>query len=371
MRINPDLQSQVRQPRGIVNVNGTRVDAWVRWSVDNNAYSEADTFQVTFALSALPAAFNDQFWSSATEVFLEVLGGFPGDADDYTAGELTSWIYGRVDDVDYDPVARQLHVSGRDLSAIMIDARTTESFQNMTASGVANLLAKRNGFTPVVTATKDLVGAYYETDTVRTNAQRSEWEVLTTLAAAEGFVVYVKGKELHFEPAAPVSQNVYELAWQPPTGDDGTYGFNGKSISFQRALHIARGVVVEVTFTMPNKKGTFTVRYPNKGTGIKVGQSAATAQLYKFTMLGVSRQAALNRAQREHAAITKHEVKVRAELPADDLLRSTSIVSVTGTGTAFDQFYYPESIVREMEFNTGYTMSFSGKNHSPETVVAE
>jgi len=370
MRINPDQPSQVRQPRAIVNVNGARVDAWVHWSVGNNAYSEADTFQVVLALSMLPAAFNDQFWATATEVFIEVLAGFPADPDNYAAGELTSLIYGRVDDVEFDPVSRQLHISGRDLSAVLIDARTTESFQNKTASGVATLLAARHDFVPKVTATKDLVGAYYETDTVRANTQRSEWEVLTTLAAAEGFVVYVKGKELHFEPASPATADVYELAWVPPADGNGAYGFNGKTISFQRALNIARGVVVEVTYTMPNKKGTFTVLYPNKGTSIKVGQSKAAAQLYRFTMLGVSRQTALNRAQREHAAITKHEVKVRAELPADNLLQPTSVVSVTGTGTAFDQTYFPESIVREMDFSNGYTMSFSGKNHSPETVVA-
>jgi len=369
MRVNPQPTSQVRQPRGIVMVNGTRVDAWVRWSVDNNTYSEADTFQVAFALSALPAAFNDAFWSSTVEVFVEVLAGFPADADNYTAGELTSWIYGRVDDVEYDPVSRQLHISGRDLSAILIDARTTESFQNLTASGVAKKLAARHGFTPKVVATKDLVGAYYETDTVHVNTQRSEWQVLTTLAAAEGYVVYVKGKDLHFEPASTAT-STYELKWEPPSDENGAYSFNGKSIIFRRALTIARGVVVEITYTMPNKKGTYKITYPNKATGIKVGQSAATAQLYRFTMLGVSRQAALKRAQREHAAITKHEVKASAQLPADDLLKATSIVSVVGTGTAFDQTYYPESIVREMDISSGYSMSFSGKNHSPETVVS-
>lgn len=370
MPVNPDAVSAARQPRGIVNVGGVRVDGWVRFEADNNTFSEADTFRVVFALSALPAAYGDAFWASQTEVFVEVFAGFPADAEHYSAQELRSWVYGRVDDVEFDPVMRTVIVSGRDLTAILIDARTMESFQNLTASQVATKLALRHGFTPVVTETKDMVGSYYETDTIKVNTQRSEWDILTTLAAAEGFTCFVRGKELHFEPMASAPADSYALRWEAPNEQTGAYSFNGKSISFRRALSIARGVVVEVTYTVPNKKGTFRVRYPSKAADIKVGQSAASAQLYRITMLGTSPQGALNRAQREHAAISKHEVKMVASLPADNVLTTTNIISVVGTGTAFDQTYYPESIMREMDVSTGYSMTVHAKNHSPETVVA-
>lgn len=370
MALNPEMVSVARQPRGIVKANDVRLDGWTRFEFDNNTYSEADTFRVTFALSDLPAAYNDAFWAGQMEVFIELFAGFPVDADHYSADDLKSWIYGRVDDVEYDPVARLIHVSGRDLTAILIDARTTESFQNLTSSQVATLLAERHGFTPVVTATKDIIGKFYELDTVKVNTQRSEWDILTQLASAEGYTVYVKGKELHFEPITPPGTNTYELKWEPPTDDNGAYGFNGKHITFKRALNIARGIVVEVTYTVPGKKGTFKVRYPNKSTGIKVGHGKSHAQLYPITVLNLSPKAALDRAQKEHAAITKHEVKMHASMPADDFLLPTSIITMTGTGTAFDQTYYPESVVREMDIDAGYSMSVHGKNHSPSTVVA-
>jgi len=370
MALNPITQSVARQPRGVVNVNDIRMDGWVHWEVDSNTYSEADTFRVTFALSALPPAYNDAWWASQTEVFIEIFAGFPADAENYSAAELQSLTYGRVDDIEYDPVGRQLHVSGRDLTAILIDARTTESFENDTASDVANKLAERHGFTPIVTATTDFTGKYYETSTIKVNAQRSEWDILTGLAAAEGYEVFIKGKELHFEPAALPSENAYSLKWELPTDQNGAFGFNGKAINFRRALNIARGIVVQVTYTMPNKKGTFIARYPNKATGIKVGQSAATSQLYSITVLNISPKAALQRAQKEHAAITKHEVKLHATMPADNLLQPTSIITVTGTGTVFDQTYYPESIVREMDITNGYNMTVHAKNHSPSTAVA-
>ena len=379
MAVNPDALSAARQPRGIVRVGAsqddgsilwTRLDAWIHWEVDNNTYSEADTFRVTFALSALPAAYNDAFWAMSLEVFVEIFAGFPADAENYGPADLKSIVYGRVDDIDYDPVDRKLTVSGRDLTAILIDARTTESFQGDTASKVALRIAARHGFTPVVTPTTDMVGNFYETDTVKVNTQRSEWDVLTQLATAEDFLVYIKGNELHFEPLPAPATNAYVLKWEPPNDKTGAFSFNGKSITFTRALHIARGIVVQVKYTMPNKKGTFVVRYPNKSAGIKVGQSKANAQLYSLFVRNISPQQALKRAEAEHASVTRHEVKMRATLPADNILQTNNIITVTGTATAFDQTYYPESIVREMDINTGYTMSISAKNHSPSTVVA-
>jgi len=39
---------------------------------------------------------------------------------------------------------------------------------------------------------------------------------------------------------------------------------------------------------------------------------------------------------------------------------------LTGTGTAFDQLYFPESISREMSLQSGYLMTVHAKNSSPE-----
>ncbi len=369
MALNPPAVSVVRQPRGIVKVNDTRIDAWVHWEVDNNTFYESDTFRATFALSMLPAAFNEVWWASQQEIFVEVLGGFPADPDNYTASELISWIYGRVDDISYDPVARTLVVSGRDLTATMIDAKTTETFQNLTSSQIATQIAARHGLTPVVTATQKMSGKYYQIDQVRTNQQRSEWDLLTALASEEQFVVYVKGKELHFEPASPATADSYALTWEPPSGEIGSYQFNGKSINFTRALNLARGVVVTVQSISPKTGQAVKVTFPAKAANIKPGQSAPQAQQYSYVFANLTYEKALQKAQQLHADITKHEVKMTATLPADNILLATNLVSVTGTGTSFDQIYFPESVVREMDISAGYAMTVRAKNHSPQSVV--
>ncbi|MFD2271422.1 hypothetical protein ACFS07_10480 [Undibacterium arcticum] len=199
-----------RQPRGVVKVNDLRMDGWIRWEVDNNTYYEADTFRVTFALSALPVAYGDAWWASQQEIFIEIFAGFPVDAENYSATELQSLTYGRVDDVTFDPVARTLQVSGRDLTAMLIDAKTSETFQNLTASQIATQIAQRHGLTTTyVTATSKRSGKYYQIDQVRVNQQRSEWDLLTALAGEEEFAVYVKRKDLHFEPAVAPGANPY------------------------------------------------------------------------------------------------------------------------------------------------------------------
>jgi len=375
--LNKAAISEARQPRGIVKVQGRsfdgtlapsiRLDGWIKWEVDNNVAYEADTFRVEFALSSLPDAFNDYWWSTQQEIFIEIFAGFPNDPDNFRQAELQSFTYGRVDDIDFDPVARTMTVSGRDLTAAMIDAKTSETFQNLKSSDIATQIALRHGLTPVVTATQKFTGKYYNIDQTRSNQQRSEWDLLTALAGEEQFLVYVKGRELHFEPAPAVDADPYVLKWEKAS--DSPFAFNGKSIHFSRSLNLARGVVVTVQSISPKTGKKVKVIFPAKAASIKPGQSKANAQQYSFTFAHLTYEKALQKAQQLHADISQHEVRLDASLPADNVLQVNNLIKVIGTGTSFDQIYYPESIKREMDISTGYSMHIHAKNHSPQSVV--
>jgi len=340
-----------RQPRGLVKINGEVVPGWISWEVNNNTFYQADTFRCRFALSSMPPDKGAAWWASQKEIFVEVLSGFPVDPEWFDASELDSLIYGKVDDVTYDPV----------------DAKTTEKFQNLTSSQIAELLAKRHGLTPVVVATKTKAGKYYEIDHARLTDERSEWDLLTYLAHEERYVVYLKGKELHFEPQPEESQNPYVLRWEPPVEDRGFPIFNGKSISFSRNLTVAKGVVVTVRSWNAKNKKAFSVTYStHKAKGTAPGKASPPAQNYYFTIPGLTPEQALQRAQAKHREITQHEMRLSFSMPADNVLQTTDIIRVEGTDSPFDQTYYPESINRAMSLSDGYTMTGSAKNVSPE-----
>ena len=372
-------QSAVRQPRSIVKVgvggvnSGVVMPGWISWSVENNSFYAADTFRVTFAISMLPPQFDAAWWAQQTDIYIEIFAGFPANPENggYESTDLTSLIYGKSDELTFDPVRRVIEIRGRDLTSTMIDTKTTEKWQNKTASQIATLLAARHGLTPAVTATKTVTGTYYQLDHVTMTDQRSEWDLLAYLANKEQFNVYIAGQTLHFEPVAAPSAEPFVLQWQPPTKDNASPVLNATEFSFSRTLTIAKGVAVVVrSWNMKNKKG-FTVTWPSKGKGIQAGKASPFGgqQIYSFVLPNRSQQEALVFAQAKYKEITAHEYKLDASLPADNVLTTRTLIQVEGTGTPFDQTYYPDTITRDFSMDEGYIMRIHAKNHSPQSVV--
>ena len=361
------LDNEARQPRGLVKVNDTFIHGWIDWEVDSNNFYAADTFRVRFAATDLPTDRDAAWFCAQTKLLVEIFAGFPANPDWFDVSELQSLIVGQVDDLSYDPLSTTIELSGRDLTAELIDAKTTEKFQNQTASEIASALAKRHNLTPVVTATATKSGTFYEIDHARLNAERSEWDLLAALANEEGMMVYVRGRSLHFEPKPKDTDPPYLLTWEPPTIDRGFYQFNGKTISFSRNLTLAKDIVVTVrSWNAKNKKGfSKTVRATHNKNTVLAGasQPIGDAQTYQYSIPGLTPEQALQEAQKRLAQLSQHELKMNATLPADNVLDITRVIKVEGTGTAFDTVYFPDSIVRTMSIGEGYSMSVSAKNH--------
>lgn len=118
MTINPQVAAPAaRSPRAIVRVSGVPVDGWIEWEATNSTFFEADTFNVSFAVSRLPQAFDLNWFSQQNEIFIEILAGFPSNSARPTASELTSLVYGRIDDIELDASETILTLPGRDLTA--------------------------------------------------------------------------------------------------------------------------------------------------------------------------------------------------------------------------------------------------------------
>lgn len=191
------VASGARQVVGRCLLNGVEVP-FFSLEVNTNAYYQADTFSVMFATSALPAENNMKWFSQQKAIEVELLVGIVG----ATGTNWLQLIVGRVDSVQYEPARFGVVLEGRDLTSHFIDNKTSEKYQNLTASQIAIKLAKKYGLKPMVTKTTRRVGSYYQIDHVDVRSERSEWDLLTYLAGIEGFQVYVRGRELHFEPSA-------------------------------------------------------------------------------------------------------------------------------------------------------------------------
>lgn len=367
--------------RGAVKLSGkdqtlTPIVGWIAFDVDNNNFASADNFSVTFAANKLPPDRNLLWLSDQTEIYVEIFAGIPADPSNWTAEELPSLIYGQVDTLEYDPVAGTVHVAGRDLTRVFIDSKTTEKFQNKTSSQIVTLLAQRHGMTADVTATTTLAGKFYEIDHDKMTAARTEWDLLCELARHEQFDVWVSGHVLNFKPKPDASSvTPFRVTWTPPDSETGYSVSNVEGLKLERALTVSKGIVVVVQSWNDSAQKAFTATFPpNKQTAIKPGGSkiGSGSQTYYYSVPNLTQEKVLKFAEAKYAQIIQHEMKCEFSIPAAgaDALTVSSVIQLTGTGTKWDQTYFPDSLRRALDFESGYTLTVSAKNHSPDTQEA-
>lgn len=362
---NPEPAPSVRHPRGAVRINGMLLP-WVSWEVDNNAYRAADTFRVIFAAGALPAGYGLDWFGTQKQINVEIFATTDCQAERYSPAIADRKIMGQVDDLEFDPQAMTLTITGRDLTCRLIDTKGTVGYLNKTASEIATLLAEAHGLRPVVTATTTHIGTFYGNDHTSLTQERSEWDILCELARFEDFDVFVVGEELHFQPKPSDIGERYVIQW---ANQDGIDRANVTEMRFNRSLTIASGVIVTVKSWNAKQKKAISVSWP-KNVGItKPGKSGAGTPLqYHFNHPGLDEAQAAQYARRKYDEITRHMLAMSADMPGDDLLDCQRIVAVRGTGTCWDQDFYPDSVKRSMSAtpDEGYRMSVTAKNISQE-----
>lgn len=373
-----------RQPRAIVRItspagnnpsaaSNLEVDDWISWEVTNNIYYEADTFRVSLALSALPPE-RDAYWFSVqTQIFVEILAGFPADPANPNPVELPSLIIGRADDIEIDPVAGTLTLTGRDLTAVFIDNKITATYENEHVRDIVKSLASSHGLTAVVVGANDFAGTLYKRTQVHMQADRSEWDLLTWLAREEGYACFVKGFDLHFEPVPARSKDPYLLQWNKPDVSHGYPTSNVMELAFSRSLTVSRGISVTARSPSLTKKFPVVESYPSQPKSIQPGKPTPFGGVQNYGYMLPAGQTAtqvLKYAEATYRQIVSHEMKLHAELPGDDVLSTEMMLKVQGSGTAFDQTYFPMEIVRRMSFEEGYRMTVSAQNVSPDNAPA-
>jgi hypothetical protein len=162
----------------------------------------------------------------------------------------------------------------------------------------------------------------------------------------------------------------YPVVWtrvNPSTAQYVAMAGNVEDMQFQRTLTVSRGVTVIVRSWNDKNQYGFNATYPPKKVGsLQPGQAttAGGGQVFTFFYPNIDKQRALQIAQQKYDLIVAHEMKFSCRLPGDVTLNAQTVIQVSGTGTAFDQTYYPSQIVRRMSFDGGFEMNVHGKNHA-------
>ncbi len=345
------LLSEARQPRLAVLANGEPVSGVIGGQVFSNNYRAADRFTVTIALSADSAAAG--FWTSAPQIMVDILIGM-------NSSTFTNVLRGSADFVEIDVVGNVLHVEGRDLTAVLIESYTQETFANRTSGEIAEILAIRHNLVPVVTSTTTPVGRYYQNEHDRITLNQfsrtmTEWDLLVFLAQQEGFDVFVQGQKLHF---------------QPPSGPDGGIILTPENLidlRLERALSFARGIEVTVK-SWNNRQGSAfsqTARLQGSGNSPPNNENTARPQRYVFVKPNLTMDQAMRLAQQKLTELSRHERVVAMTMPGETSLTARSIVTLQGSGTEFDQSYFVDSIERSLHYERGFVQHLRCKNQAP------
>lgn len=332
--------------------------------VVQNSYYHPDTFRCESAIN-YPGAGGIAWWSQQPRLVVTVQVGL--DTPD-GGTKWTTLITGEVDHVSVHPDHGIAVFEGRDLTASMVDARTQAAHQNLTASQIVRAIAASHDLTPVVTDTTTLVSRYYgddHTQIVLNQFSRvsTEWGLITFLAQREGFDAYVSGRELHFEPRQEPNGKPYKVRWS--RDDQGYSSSTVIDLRLDRALTLAGDITVTVRSYHSGQRRGFSKTARRTGSG----RGNGTPQNYVYLFPNLTEDEALRRAQAILEDLSQHERIITFRQPGDLELTTRRIIRLSGTGSDWDQEFYPDSITRSISHDGGFVQDVRAKNVSPNSQV--
>jgi phage protein D len=349
-----DMLTSQRSPLARIMANGDLIPGLIEVEVTCNSHFSADRFSASFALSG-SSPYGSAFWSSELDIAIEVLFSL-------NASSFISLFTGTVDTVSVNATRGLVHITGRDLSAQLIEARTAETFSNRTSSEIASLLANRHDLIPNVVQTTTPVGRYYqdEHDHItlgQFSRSTTEWDLLAFLALQEGFDVSVAGTTLNFLPSNNAVQVPYLVT---PT--------NCIDLRLDRCLTLAQNIEVTVKSWNSRQKSAFAQTVTGTGNTNDSSSGSSSPLQYVYVRPNLTASQALKYAQQMLNGLAMHERVIEFVVPGDLSLTPVGQLILTGTGTEFDQVYYVDVVERRLNLNDGFTQRVRAKSSSPRTM---
>ena len=368
--INSLPENGVDASRSILKIGGTEID-FTDWDTSHSGIMEAGHFR-----ASINAPFADwPWWAQQTEILVDVYAGTPKDPLNYTTDDLTMIMTARCDSIELDPETNRITISGRDMTSLLIDNKTTDKWQNLTSSQIAQQIAVKWGMESNITATTQTVGTFYTADHVVLAKSDTYWNILTYLAQREStasnpFMCFVLGKTLYFGNfAAKYSNDPYVITFD---GSGNVPVANASQLRFTRDLTLAQDISVTVRSYHGNLAAAFSATATASKQGRHIEKTAGlvqTTQHYEFTVPGLTQPQCALKAQSILAELSKHELKMSANLPFDAVLYPWVPIQVTGTNTPWDATYTPQTISRRFSKDR-VSMQVGAKTGIPQQKVS-
>ncbi|GIM47043.1 hypothetical protein DNHGIG_25920 [Collibacillus ludicampi] len=351
----------VSKPRSIVRIDGYRT--WFNsWEVNLNSTHEADDFtlELPFRITR-----NQQqgylvntpeyttYLFTKSDVLVEIFVGYPQNPQQFQESDLTRIMYGYMDtaEIRADASGEIVTLTGRNMIAPFLDNKTTEKYQNMTSSAIAQMLAARRGLQASVTPTYTLTGKYYNGDHVEMNKDVSEWDLLTFLAEQEGYALRVKDNTLFFGPFDQVIGNITNA---PPLNY--TWGQNIESFTLSRSPHAAKNIEVEV-HSYDQKTGKHILA--------KTARNYAMAQnTYheRYFYPGLTQDQAQKKAQSILDQLSKLEVTGTMNVAGNEQLTVDRRIALYGVGLGLSETYFVRKASHKFDYKNGYRCEITFSN---------
>jgi hypothetical protein len=409
--------SQVRPVRLRVVANGLEFGA-NKAEVILNANHQHDTFQAELPLFDPRAPKDWVWWSEESDIEIAISVGFAG--DDGRVGSWTQLIAGPLEapamaPLSYGagassgrhvagkigsggmigheggpahPAGAVLTLRGTDYSAVLAQSQMTRQFtggQVTMEQIVAQLRQNHPQLTFQLADAGDAIGDPAESDGSQGGQQqgrlflnRSEWDVLTSLADHQGYRVIIKGRTVTIGPPNQAdASGTYKLFYRPGRlSDDGTVYLPPESnlvtLRLARKLSVAKGVDAFVqsydSSTGKRLSRKASARSSKRAARSSAGQ-AGTPLTYTDNIPGMTDAQAQKHAQKRAGQVAQFEREIAFQIAGDPELTADRMVELGGTGTAYDQAYHLDQLTHQVDVQHGWAIEGRARNQSSDVSV--
>lgn len=347
--------STARAPRCQISINGVAV-APIECNVHISIHQSADTFYAKLPILRA-SGLDEAFWASTAPIPVEIDG-----TNDINSGSYSPLLIGQVDEAQLIFNERAVSIKGRDKTAALTEQNAKNSsdssqvWRNKSNQNVIADLAAQAGLSVVFNGFDIDAGLQYDQDYSELSDSDSAWNMIIALARKAGCIAFVKGMTLYVQPIDTTPPNgMYMIKYQPPAAGSLPQS-NAVLLFATRNLPLAKDTTVTVQSWRHKAGDAITSTYESKPKS-----ASADRLIYQH------RAANLTKNQQDRIALAhlketlSHERQIDAQnFPGDvSVVAGLMGLTLSGTGTAFDQDYVLADVVHHFDNEGGYTMDLS------------